>query len=91
LQRIEPAEDVVCAELEGEAVLLDVGRGIYFGLDEVGYRIWTLLGAGQDAPGIAATLLAEYDAPPADIRADVDAFLDTLLAGGLARRTSQAA
>jgi hypothetical protein len=88
--RIVPSDGVVCAELDGEAVVLDVERGIYFGLDEIAFRIWTLLSAGQDADAIAARLSDEYNAPPAEIRTDVDDFLEALVARGLARRTAPA-
>ena len=30
----------VCGELEGEAVILNLRSGIYFGLSAVGARIW---------------------------------------------------
>jgi hypothetical protein len=36
-------DDVVFRELEGEAVLLNLETGVYFGLNEVGTRIWSLL------------------------------------------------
>ena len=51
-----PHPDVVCREIEGEAVLLHLGTGIYFGLNAVGTRIWQLLDAAQDAPAIVDTL-----------------------------------
>ncbi|PYO19380.1 MAG: hypothetical protein DMD85_18645 [Candidatus Rokuibacteriota bacterium] len=35
-------KDVVFRELEGEMVLLNLATGVYFGLDPVGTRIWTL-------------------------------------------------
>ena len=89
-QRIVPADGVVCAALDGEAVLLEIARGVYFGLDEVAFRIWTLLGQGYDPPATAARLSAEFDAPPDEIRADVDAFLLTLVEKGLAAPAVQA-
>ena len=41
---INPA--AVFAELDDGAVILNVDTGIYFGLDRVGTRIWTLVGSG---------------------------------------------
>ena len=35
--------DVVFRDLDGEAVLLNLALGIYFGLNEVGTRMWNLL------------------------------------------------
>ena len=90
MSRIEQAEGVVCAALEDGAVLLDVERGVYHGLDEVGLRIWTLLGEGNDPAAIAERLAGEYDAAPADIRADLGAFLDALRAQGLVREAATA-
>ena len=36
-------EDVVSREVGGEAVLLNLATGTYFGLDGVGTEIWNLL------------------------------------------------
>ncbi len=41
--RVRPSDDVVFRELDGESVLLNLATGIYFGLDEVGTRIWQLI------------------------------------------------
>lgn len=71
-------ESVVCAELDDEMVLLNVETGIYFGLDELGTRIWTLLAAGSDEEDIFSTLLAEYEVDPQRLRTDISAFLETL-------------
>ncbi len=41
--RVRPSDDVTFRELDGESVLLNLATGIYFGLDEVGTRIWQLI------------------------------------------------
>ena len=43
--------DVLFQEVSGEMVLLDLNSEQYFGLDEIGARIWSLLesGAGESA------------------------------------------
>ena len=71
-------ESVVCAELEEEAVLLHVEAGVYFGLDEVGLRIWNLLVAGTTETELFDRLLAEYDVEPDQLRSDIGEFLDDL-------------
>ncbi|MBX6771146.1 MAG: PqqD family protein [Chloroflexi bacterium] len=83
--RLEISETVVSAQLDDEMVLLDAERGIYYGLDPVGTRIWQLLDAGHDAEEIIEHLTAEYDADPGLLRADVAAFLAQLTAQGLIR------
>jgi len=76
---------VVCAELDGEAVLLNVETGIYFGLDAIAAHIWRLLSEGATQESIAERLTEEYDAEPSELRADLDAFLDQLAERGLIR------
>ena len=78
-----PSPDVIFRDLNGEAVLLDFGTGRYFGLNPVGTRIWTLLAEGSSVSAIIAILAAEFDAPPGDIAADVEALLSELTARGL--------
>jgi len=54
-------KDVVFRELEGEMVLLNLATGVYFGLDPVGTRIWTLIEAHRSSDEIVETLTAEYE------------------------------
>ena len=76
---------VVAAELDDESVLLDVSSGLYYGLDEVGSRIWTLLNEALDLETIVSRLADEYEAAPDELRRDVVAFVDALAARGLVR------
>lgn len=77
--------DVVFRNLDGEAVLLDLGSGTYFGLNEVGTRIWQMVEGGHDAPAIVDALAGEYAADRATIAADVERLLDELRSRGLIR------
>jgi hypothetical protein len=85
LQRLTTNAMVVCAEVEGEAVLLDVDSGFYYGLDEIGTLIWRLLGEGANHEGIVQAILAEYDASVEQVTADVDEFVGLLISRGLAQ------
>ena len=81
-------ESVVFTELDGEAVLLNVESGIYFGLDATGTRMWGLVSEGLTDDEILARLLDEYDVSCEQLRVDIDAFLEALRAQGLVRRAS---
>jgi Coenzyme PQQ synthesis protein D (PqqD) len=70
--------DVVFRDLDGEAVILDLGSGTYFGLNDVGTRVWQLIGEGHDEARIAEIVSAEYDADPATIARDVSRLLAEL-------------
>jgi hypothetical protein len=74
---------VLCQALGGEAVLLDLKSEQYFGLDEVGARVWQLLGENDDLAEIEARLIAEYDAPPDAIARDLRELVEKLIEAGL--------
>ena len=77
--RVTIPEGVLVQELQGESVLLNVNTENYFGLDEVGTRMWAVL---SEAPSIADaidTLLDEYEVERATLESDVDALLTELL------------
>ena len=71
--RVRISHHTLSQELSGETVLLELSRGVYFGLDEVGTRIWQLLARGDSLDEIVAALVDEYevsaDAAAADLRA----------------------
>lgn len=54
-------DDVVFRELEGEAVLLKMQSGIYFGLDAVGTRIWQLIEQHGTLSIVRDEIIKEFD------------------------------
>jgi hypothetical protein len=61
--RVRIDDDVLFQELQGEAVLLNLKTGVYFGLDEVGTRIWQLMGQNGLLSEMLKLMLQEYDVP----------------------------
>jgi hypothetical protein len=59
--RLRVNDDVLFQELQGEAVLLNLKTGVYFGLDKVGTRVWQLMGQNEELSGIRTAILHEYD------------------------------
>ena len=84
--RLLISDDAVHREIGGEAVLLNLATGTYFGLNEVGSRIWTLLSQQNDRDAILKSLLSEYDAPAEQVEGDLDRLLGQLVEKGLVRR-----
>ncbi len=82
-QQVELSNEVLFRELAGEAVLLDLKSQRYFGLDEVGTRIWQLLAEHRTTGPVLAAMIAEYDAEPAVLAADLETFLARLEAAEL--------
>jgi len=82
-KRVIPSPDVLFRELEGEAVMLDLGSERYFGLDEVGARIWQLLDQHHDVETVVAQVLAEYEVGEEQLRRDLADLIENLVDAGL--------
>ena len=79
--RVPP--DVLFRDLAGEAVLLDLKSQRYFGLNEVGTRIWQLVNEDGRIEAVVEAMCSEYDAPAAELRQDLRSFLHELVDAGL--------
>jgi hypothetical protein len=75
--------DVLFQDMGGEAVLLNVQSGKYYGLNEVGTRLWGLLTEGNNLEIAYRALLEEYDVEAGRLREDVLRLVDDLAAHGL--------
>ena len=61
---VKVAPDVLFSEVQGEAVLLNVKTGIYFGLNQVGTNVWTSLKKSITSGALQEQLVEQYDASP---------------------------
>ena len=69
--RVAIHQDAVFRELDGEAVILQLEAGMYFGLDPVGTRLWQLIEThGQLRPVLEAAL-QEFDVAPDVLERDL--------------------
>ena len=73
----------VSSDLGGEVAILDLGAGMYYGLDEVGARVWELVQEPRRVAEIQAVILYEYEVDPATGKRDVLALLQQLTDKGL--------
>lgn len=81
--RVIVSENVLFRELDGAAVLLNLGTEAYVGLDEVGTRMWALLTSTPSIQAACDALAAEYDVAPDVLRNDVEALLGQMIEQGL--------
>jgi hypothetical protein len=81
--RFRPPQDVVYRNLSGEEVLLNLGTGIYFGLNDSGTRLWQYLLETGDKEQVIARLKKEYDVEEPRLRQDVEDLLRKLVDKGL--------
>lgn len=80
---LEPADEVILHEQEGEAFLLHVPTGRYFGLNETGLVVWKALAAGDDPAEELGRVWPNVSAE--DRRADADSLVEALVGAGLVR------
>ncbi len=89
-QTITLSPEVISQEVSGETVLLDLESENYFGLDEVGTRIWQLIKQTSDLQAIYNTLLEEYEVDEQRLQSDLDVLLGEIAGLGLVTVQAQA-
>ena len=77
---IRASADQVSCDLGGEAAILNLRTGVYYGLDPVGARIWNLIQTPRTLVEVRDTILAEYDVEPARCERDLRDLLEKLAA-----------
>lgn len=81
--QIVASGSVATADLGGESVLLDPVSGRYFGLNEVGTRIFELLSEPHTVSDLVSVLVQEYEVSEAQLSRDVEQFVSEMIARGL--------
>jgi hypothetical protein len=79
------SDDQVHTSLGDEAVILGLQDGVYYGLDAVGARVWSLLSEPRRVSAIIALLMEEFDVSPERCERDVLALLGDLTERRLVR------
>jgi coenzyme PQQ synthesis protein D (PqqD) len=81
--RVTVPAGVMFRDLDGEAVLLELDTGRYFGLNETGTRMWHLLCEHGRVETVLHILLEEYDVPEERLRRELLSLVDSLVSQGL--------
>jgi hypothetical protein len=72
------ARDQVSTELEGEAVILGLADGVYYGLDGVGALVWELLREPRSVAELRDAVTAEFAVDAETAERDLLALLREL-------------
>jgi len=72
------SKDALFRDVGGEAVILDLASGTYFGLNAVGTRIWQLIEQHGRLAAVLDELCREYDAAPEELEADLIGLVSRL-------------
>ncbi len=81
--RVSSPEGVLIRELDGEAVLLNLNSEAYFGLDEVGTRMWNALTTSKSVQAAYETLLGEFEVEADRLHTDLQDLVTQLVDHGL--------
>ena len=79
------AAGVLSSTFDEELVILNLDSGIYYGLEQVGARIWDLVRRPVRVGTIRDTLVSEYEVDPERCERDLKALLAELAAKGIVR------
>jgi len=77
------SKDLISCDLEGEAAILNLKSGTYFGLDPVGATIWSLIAQPLRVVEIRNALIDQFDVEAERCSRDLLQLLGELQARGL--------
>jgi hypothetical protein len=80
---VSAAPGQVSSTVEGEAVILNVQTGVYYGLNPVGAWVWDELQAPKTVAALLEGLVAEFDVEEARGESDLIALLEDLAGASL--------
>ncbi|TIN27546.1 MAG: PqqD family protein [Mesorhizobium sp.] len=70
------SKDIVSESFDGEAVVLDLSCGKYFGFSDSGSRIWQALSSGVDAQALIGLTAGASTIGPAELEGFVSQLLE---------------
>lgn len=81
--QIKAASEQLSSEVSGEAVILNINSGIYYGLNETGAKIWQWIQEVKTIAEIGELLEKEYDVESKQCQEDLQVILNEMLGAGL--------
>src|SRR5580765_1481633 len=83
------SKDQVSCDLAGEAAILGLKNGVYYGLDPVGARIWNLIQTPVRVSAVRDAIVQEYDVEAERCERDLLDLLQKLAEQGLLEVTGE--
>jgi len=81
--RVKVPDDVLISHLQEESVILNLDSERYYGLDEVGTRILSVLANSASIEAAYESLLEEYEVDSDVLRQDLLALIESLAEQGI--------
>lgn len=77
--KVKQMDNVDITDLDGEKVMMDLDKGCYLAMNEVGSRIWDIAEETKSIKEITSILLEEYEVDEVSCKAQVMTFVQQLL------------
>jgi hypothetical protein len=81
--RVKVPHDILISALQEESVILNLGSECYFGLNEIGTRMLSVLTTANSIEAAYELLLEEYDVDSDVLRQDLMSLVEELVKQGL--------
>ncbi len=78
-------DDVVSCDLDGEAAILNIEDGVYYGLDPIGAKIWNLIQKPCLLNDVVETIWQEYEVDKEQCKQDILELMEELINNGLVK------
>ena len=83
--RVKVPDDVLISNLQEESVILNLDNERYYGLDDVGTRMLSVLSTSDSIEAAYELLLEEYDVDGEVLRRDLLSLVEQLVNQGLVK------
>jgi hypothetical protein len=80
---VQRSANQIACDMGGETVVLDLQSGVYYGLDEVGARVWSLIEEPKSLLAIRDIIMAEYEIDAQSCEHDILTFVERMREAGL--------
>lgn len=77
-KKVKISDDVLFQEIDNEYVLLNMKTELYFGLNDIGAKVWQLISQDSATDTLIEKILLEYDVAPDTVASDIAQLLDEL-------------
>jgi hypothetical protein len=74
-------DEIIHSAIDNETVMMSIEQDEYYGLDEVGTRIWNILEEPHSTSEIIEFLEPDYDVDRKQMENDVLSFLEEMVSG----------
>lgn len=77
-KKIKISENVLFQEIDNEYVLLNMRTELYFGLNDIGAKVWQIISQEGTTDTLIEKIMADYEVSADTLKADISELLNEL-------------